>query len=294
MVFTKMESYLGTHPGIIYSGSPVRPLVITVTGGKGGTGKTTVAANLAFAFTMLQQKVLILDGNLGLSDVNVVLGLCPTYTIKHLLRKQRRLSEILIKGPGGMLVLPASSGNLLEASPSERLLLMDELGRVTPGIDILLIDGPPGISGDVMFFNSLAEELLVVITPEFTSLCSAYNLIKILATTYGRKRIRILVNFVACGKEAKNAFKTITRMADAFLGSLSFDYLGFIPRDERFKEAAKNRRLVSEFYPRSPPNRKFREIAKYFLEIQKEPMRNNFVPEYSNHPANIQKEGELK
>ncbi len=163
--------------------------MISVGSGKGGVGKTNVVANLAFAFTRLGKKVLVFDADLGLANIDVLLGLTPKYTIQHLLDRQKSVFEILTKGPGGMSILPASSGvlELVDLDESQKIFLLNELDLVAETVDILLIDTAAGISSNVLYFNMAAEESIVVVTPEPTSITDAYALIKILSTKYTKR-----------------------------------------------------------------------------------------------------------
>lgn len=240
------------------------PRVISVSSGKGGVGKTNVVANLAFAFTRLGKKVLVLDGDLGLANIDVLLGLTPQYTIEHLLNREKSLSEILIKGPGGMSILPASSGilELLDLDESQKIFLLNELDLMDEAIDFLLIDTGAGISSNVLFFNKAAMQSIVIATPEPTSILDAYALIKVIWRKHRKKNFTILVNSAQEGQEAKEVFKRICMVADRFLGSLSIDYLGFIPFDEKLPSAVKQQRLVLEIYPQAPSSRSFMEMAK--------------------------------
>lgn len=255
-------------------------LSIAVSSGKGGTGKTNVVANLAFAFTQLHKNVLILDGNLGLSNIGGLLGLTSSYNVEHILNNQKSIEEVLLKGPGGMSILPASPGNekLVNLSAGEKIYLLEELEQIAHNFDVLLIDTGPGISPNVMFFNSVVEESIVVTTSEFTSIFAAYILIKVMATKYKKTRFKILVNFAKIEQEAKETFKIIIRLADAYLCSLSLDYLGFIPFDEMLKQAVKRHRLVAEIYPQSPLNQRFKEIAHYFIDSHAQTIWKRPVP----------------
>jgi flagellar biosynthesis protein FlhG len=241
-------------------------LSIAVSSGKGGTGKTNVVANLGFTFAQLQKKVLILDGNLGLSNIGGLLGLRNLYSVEDILNNHKSILKVLFKGPGGMLILPASSANekLVNLSAGDKICLLEELEQIAPRFDVLLIDTAAGISPNVMFFNLLAEESIVVTTSELTSISAAYSLIKIMATEYRKTRIRVLVNFAKTEKEAVEVFKTIIKLANSYLDRLSLDYLGFIPLDEKLNQAVKRQRLVAEVYPYSPSSRRFREMAHYF------------------------------
>jgi len=249
------------------------PRVISVTSGKGGVGKTNVVANLAFAFTQLGQRVLVLDADLGLANIDVLLGLTPHFTIEHLFNRKKSFSEILIKGPGGMWILPASSGvlDLVDLDESQKIFLLNELDHMAETIDILLIDTGAGISSNVLYFNMAAQESIVIATSEPTSLTDAYAMIKVLSTQYSKKDFMILVNLVPNVYEAKDVFKKISTVADTFLDSLSIDYLGFIPFDEKLGLAVKRQKPVLEIYPKAASSRNFTDLAKALSE---RPLRN--------------------
>lgn len=258
------------RPEDLYPGSDFlqRPRVISVSSGKGGVGKTNIVANLGFAFTQLQKKVLVLDADLGLANMDVLLGLAPQYTIEHLLRGQKSISDILIKGPGGMSIMPASSGiqELADLKEDEKIFLLNELDNLAEAIDIFLIDTSAGISSNVLYFNMAAEESIVIATPEPTSIADAYALIKVLSIKCQKKHFTILVNSARNGREAKEVFKKISKVANRFLGSLSIDYLGFIPFDEKLPSAVIHQQPVLEIYPQALSSRSFMEVAKALLE----------------------------
>ena len=171
-------------------------------------GKTNVVANLAFALTRLGNKVLVWDADLGLANLDILLGLTPRYTIEHLLNRKKSLREILVEGPGGMTILPASSGvlELVDLKEDQKLFLLNELESLAENLDVLLIDTGAGISSNVLYFNMAAEELIVVVTPEPTSITDAYALMKVLSTRYQKRRFAILVNSARTDPEAKEVF----------------------------------------------------------------------------------------
>jgi flagellar biosynthesis protein FlhG len=272
------------------------PRVISVGSGKGGVGKTNVVANLAFAFTRLGKKVLILDADLGLANIDVLLGLTPQYTIQHLLSREKTVFEILTQGPGGMSVLPASSGvlELVDLDESQKLLLMNELDLIAETVDILLIDTGAGISSNVLYFNLAAEESIVVMTPEPTSITDAYALIKVLSQRYRKERFTLLVNSAQSGQEAKEAFRKISMAVDRFLGSISLDYLGFIPFDEKLPLAVKHQRPVLEIYPQALSSRSFMEMAKILMEKPMPPMACGQIQFFWQHLFQCQQLTERK
>ncbi len=239
------------------------PRVISVTSGKGGVGKTNVVVNLALAFSRLGKRVLVLDADLGLANIDVLLGLVPKYTIEHFFGREKNLSEILIEGPGGMRILPASSGvsSLVDLNESQKLFLLEEVDVLAEEIDVLLIDTGAGISSNVLYFNMAAQESIVVVTPEPTAMTDAYALIKVLSTHCEKKHFMMLVNFVSDEEEAKRVFRKISKVADRFLKSLSIDYLGFIPFDEKLPMAVKHQRPVLDLFPKASSSRRFEDIA---------------------------------
>ena len=244
--------------------------VISVTSGKGGVGKTSVVANLALALTRLGNRVLILDADLGLGNVDVLLGLNPRYTIQHVFSGEKKLQEIIINVPSGFHLLPAASGiqELTDLSQSQRMFLLDEFDALQKFFDILLIDTGAGISSNVMYFNFAAMEKVVVITNEPASLTDAYAVIKILAKKYRQKKFMVLVNAARTKAEANGIYKHLCLVVDRFLGSLSLDYLGWIPYDEHVPKAVRQQQPVIDLYPLSKASKGFMEVAEKLLSYQ--------------------------
>jgi flagellar biosynthesis protein FlhG len=249
-------------------GSLKWPKVISISSGKGGVGKTNVTANLGLAFTQLGKQVLVLDADLGLANIDVLLGITSRYSIEHLFSREKRFSEILVKGPGGMSIMPASSGvlELVDLNETQKIMLLDELDHLGMGVDVLLIDTGAGISSNVLYFNVAAAESIIIATPEPTAITDAYALIKVLATKFQKKNFMILVNLAASSQEAKGVFKKINIAVDRFLGSLSLDYLGFIPMDENIPKAVKLQKAVLEIYPRTHFSKRIMEMAGIISE----------------------------
>jgi flagellar biosynthesis protein FlhG len=164
--------------------------------------------------------------------------------------------------------MPASSGvqELADLSESEKIFLLNELDTLAAAVDIFLIDTSAGISSNVLYFNMAAEESIVIVTPEPTSIADAYVLIKVLSKKCRKKHFTLLVNSAHDSREAKEVFKKISRVASHFLGALSLDYLGYIPFDEKLPSAVIHQQPVLEIYPQALSSRSFMEVAKALLE----------------------------
>jgi flagellar biosynthesis protein FlhG len=241
---------------------PVR--VMAVSSGKGGVGKSTVVVNLAVAFDRLGQRVLIMDADLGLANIDVFLGLVPKENISHVLNGEKRLRDVLVSGPGKIRIMPASSGvqELTQLTDEQKLLFLEMLDELESDVDILLIDTAAGISDTVLYFNLAAQERIIVVTPEPTSLTDAYALIKVLYTRNGERHFRILSNSVASDRAGKAIFTKLSKVADHFLDGISLDYLGSIPHDPRISEALMQQRPLLEVFPGAPAVEAFRVLAE--------------------------------
>jgi flagellar biosynthesis protein FlhG len=237
--------------------------VIAVTSGKGGVGKTNITANLAYLLSKMKKRTLILDADMGLANIDLILGLTPQYNLYHVLNGERSLSETIIKGPGGVMILPSSSGilEMAELSKGHKLTLLDGLNALQEEIDFMLIDTAAGIAGNVMYFNSAAKEIIVVVSPEPTSLTDAYALIKVLYQRHAKKRFRLLVNMVKTPEEAKEVYERLSQATDHFL-NLTIQYLGYILNDEKLVDAVRQQKAVVELYPHSPASTCLRAVAE--------------------------------
>jgi flagellar biosynthesis protein FlhG len=251
---------------------PVR--VITVSSGKGGVGKSNVVVNLAYAFDRIGKRVLILDADLGLANIDVLLGLTPKENITHVLQGKRHLQEVLVNGPGNIRIMPASSGvqELTRLTDDQKLLFLEILDELESEIDILLVDTGAGISDTVLYFNVAAQERVVVVTSEPTSLTDAYALIKVLFTRHGERYFKILVNSVPDEKIGKSVFAKISKVADHFLDGISLDFLGIIPHDAHIPKSVIQQRPLLELFPAAPSAKAFYAIAE---KIRKSPINLN-------------------
>ena len=247
-------------------GSP-SPRVVAVTSGKGGVGKTNIVGNLAIAFRRLGKRVLILDGDLGLANIDIILGLNPVYNIKHVINGEKDLAEVMVEGPENIFVIPGGSGlhELVNLTNGQKLNLLNEFDRLNEEFDIFLIDTGAGISSNVIYFNIAAQERIVVATCEPSSITDAYALMKVMFTQHGTRSFELLVNMVAHADEARSVFENLSNAIVHFLKDISLEYVGFIPKDDNFQKAVRQQCTVLQRYPESESSKGFSELARRLL-----------------------------
>ncbi len=245
--------------------------VIAVTSGKGGVGKSNVVSNLAIALSTQGKKVVILDADLGLGNLDVLLGLSPPYNLNNVLNGEKSLSEIIVDGPAGIKIIPAGSGiqEFTSLGQHEKLKLLDELDMLEEKFDIMIVDTEAGISENVTYFSVAAQEIVVVVTPEPTSITDVYALIKLLATRYSEHHFKVLVNMAKDSEDALEVFRKLANVAGRFL-DISLDYLGCVIKDEKVVEAVKRQKAVSELYPESEAAACFATLAKRVIETTRQ------------------------
>jgi flagellar biosynthesis protein FlhG len=236
--------------------------VIAVTSGKGGVGKTNVAVNLAVALARLGHRVGILDADFGLGNVDVMLGLTPEAHVGHLLAGEKSLSDIVLEGPLGVRIIPASSGlqSLTALTPAQRGRLNQALDFLRKDLEFLLIDTASGISDNVIQMLMLASRVVVVTSLEPAAVVDAYATAKILSAHAPDKEIGVVVNAVRDGDEAALAFKQLDTAAVRFLGR-GLRYYGFIAADPAVRDAVVVQRAIVDHLPQSPASRCFRILA---------------------------------
>ncbi|WP_163339262.1 MinD/ParA family protein [Desulfopila sp. IMCC35008] len=251
--------------------------VYSVTSGKGGVGKTAVTANLAYSLANLGKRVLILDADLGLANIDVVFGLTPNYNLNHFFSGEQQLDDILVEGPLGIKILPAGSGvqNFIRLDGHQKMRLLDALGAMHDTFDYVLIDTEAGISENVTYFNTAAQEILVVTTPEPTAITDAYALMKLLSTTYHEKHFNLVVNQIETEDDALDVYKKLTMVANRYL-DISIDFFGSIPRDRQMIDAIRKQRVITEFLPNSKISSSFGRLAnRICLEPVHSPPKGN-------------------
>jgi flagellar biosynthesis protein FlhG len=244
------------------------PMVFSITSGKGGVGKTNIVGNLAITYQRMGKKVLIFDADLGLANIDIIFDINPKHTIEEVIKGEKELSQIIAKGPEGVAIIPASSGvqELSHLTEGHKINLLNEFDLLNNMYDILLIDTGAGISSNVLYFNLAAQERIVVVTPEPTSITDAYALIKVMFIQHGTKKFIVLMNMVKNEKEAVSVYKHLSRVVEKFMGSISLDYAGYIPHDKHLLESVNRREPVTCCYPRSSSSQSFKKLAGYLLD----------------------------
>ena len=241
---------------------------IAVASGKGGVGKTNVVANLAVALRRRGKRVIVMDADLGLANLDTLLGLNPRATIRHVLRGECTIRDVLVEGPGGIQIVPAASGfeEMTQLTLEQRLLLLDQVDSLEGAFDVLLLDTGAGISPNVLFFAMAAQETMVVLTPEPTALTDAYALIKVLSSRYAEHDFGVLVNMARSEWEARKTFTHLTRVAERFL-HVSLRYAGYVPYDPEVPEAVRRQQAVCDLAPAAPASRAFYDLAERLLAV---------------------------
>ena len=244
------------------------PKMIAVSSGKGGVGKTNIVANLGFALSGLGKKTLIMDTDLGLGNLDVLLGITPRYNISHVISGEKSIADILVEGPGNMKILPASSGiqALTHLTHTQMDLISEQMLQIITLFDVVLIDTAAGISSNVLYFNASAHDVCVVVTPDLTAITDAYALIKVLSIQYGISGFGLLVNQVENPEEAREIFNHLELVTRQFL-DVSIQFMGHIIKDENIPKGVRSQKMVSEMYPKSSASVCFNVLARQIDDV---------------------------
>jgi len=239
-------------------GKPAGPVTFCITSGKGGVGKTSVTVNLAFALAHNGQRVLIVDGDLGLANVDVLLRLSVQKTLRDILESDRDPMEAVVFVEPNIGILPASSGvpEMVTLGPDEQSELGNILNSISGHFDFVLVDTAAGIGPSVLWFNNFVDYNIIIITPDPTSMTDAYALIKIMARDYDRDRFHLVLNSVSSEQEAHQIYENLAKVAQKFL-NLRLQFLGFVPSD---KSVLKGVREQKPFIQQSPQSSAARAI----------------------------------
>ncbi len=237
--------------------------VVAVTGGKGGVGKSNVSVNMAIALAELGKRVVLLDADLGLANLDILLGLSVNKNISDVLAGNASLADIMVEGPSGIKIIPASSGaqQMANLGEVEHAGIITAFSELADYMDILIVDTAAGISKTVTSFVRAVQEAIVVVTDEPTSITDAYALIKVLNRDCRMNRFRMVSNMVKSPKEGQILFNKLVKVTDRFL-DVSLQYCGAIPWDESVRKSVQRQKAVIEAYPRSAAATAYRSLAQ--------------------------------
>ena len=255
---------MGTASGRVGMGTS-KTRVISVTSGKGGVGKTTVVANLALSLAKDGKRVLVLDGDLGMANVDIMFGVRPQYTIHDIVKGEVDIADVLMEVSKDVYLIPGGSGvfALQNMSVFEKQTLLDQVSALGAEFDIMLIDTAPGIDDNVLYLNSAAQEICVIVTPEPASIADSYALIKVLNQRCKETRFSILCNQVKDEADGQKLFSKLDGVAQKFL-YVSLDHVGSIPNDPVLRQSTRAQQLVFRAHPDSDSSRAIAKLALKF------------------------------
>lgn len=243
------------------SSRPVR--VFAVTSGKGGVGKTNVSVNIGTALSEFGHSVALFDADMGLANVDVLLGIYPRFNFSHVLKGEKSLDQVMITGPSGLMVVPGASGiqKMSELSPVEQAAVIRSFSEINQDIDILIVDTAAGISSSVVNFAKACQEVVVVVCDEPTSLTDAYAFIKLLNRDHGLFRFQVLTNMISSAEQGQSLFTKLCRVTDRYL-DVNLNFFGWVPEDDYLRKSVQKQAPVVQAYAHSPSAQAFRNLAR--------------------------------
>lgn len=237
--------------------------VIAITGGKGGVGKTMTAVNLGTALCEMGRRVMLLDADLGMANVDLVLGLRAQFNLEHVIDGDCELEDVVLTAPSGLQVVPASSGSYSMANlgVAGQAGLIHAFSDLIQPLDVLLIDTAAGLSESVLTFSAAAQRVLVIVCDEPASITDAYGLIKVLSRRKPGAQVEIISNMAESASQGRELYEKLVRVSQRFLG-VSPRYLGYVPRDAYLRKAVQKQVAVVQSFPSSPSARAFKKLAE--------------------------------
>ncbi len=239
---------------------PVR--VIAVTSGKGGVGKTNLSVNIGIALSQMGQRVVLMDADMGLANVDILLGVYPKFNISHVLSGEKTLSEIMIDGPAGLRVIPGASGiqKMSELTTIEQASVIHAFSEIDQDIDVLIVDTAAGISASVVNFARACQEIIVVVCDEPTSLTDAYAFIKLLNRDYSLSSFHVITNMVQTVQQGHALFQKLSKVTDRYL-DVTLKFAGAVPYDEYLRKSVQKQTPVVMSFPRSKAALAIKSVA---------------------------------
>ncbi|MEW5847920.1 MAG: MinD/ParA family protein [Myxococcota bacterium] len=246
---------------------PNRLRVIATTSGKGGVGKTTMSCNLAALCAINGQRVLLLDADLGLANVEIIFDVHPRYHMGDLLDRQIPMDQVLCDGPRGIKILSAGTGvqRLTRLDEAQKLRLISALDPLEDLFDVVIVDTGSGIGDNVLFFAGASQEVLLVVSPEPTSLTDAYATVKVLSQQAGVRQFNVVINPAPNDAVARGIFEKLVNVTNRFLNA-RVSYVGYVPRDENIHRAVMSQRPVVDIFPQSPASRALAHVHARLFE----------------------------
>jgi len=249
--------------------------VFAITSGKGGVGKTSVSINLAIALAARGKRVIVLDADLGLANVEVLMGLNSFFNLQHVIDGEKSIMQILVKGPGGIEIVPGTSGlaKLADLGPAARQNVLNGLKDLQEQSDFVVIDTMAGIGQNAVRFAAAADEVLVVTTPEPSAIVDAYATIKTIFSIREDTVFRLIINMVVNQQQALAVTTNLSRVAKQYLG-LTLSYLGYIPRDPHVGQGVMQTTPFVLRFPNAPATQAVYELADRIIQQRAEAARS--------------------
>ncbi|MEQ1637511.1 MAG: MinD/ParA family protein [Methylococcales bacterium] len=240
---------------------PVR--VMAVTSGKGGVGKTNLSVNLGIAMAEMGRRVALLDADMGLANVDILLGMYPEFNLSHVLKGQKTLNEIMLVGPSGLKIIPAASGlqDMSDMPLNEQAAIIRGFTDIDQETDVLIVDTAAGISSSVVNFSRACQEIMVVVCDEPTSLTDAYAFIKLLNRDYGLSSFNVISNMVQTPQQGEGLFNKLTKVTDRYL-DVALNYIGAVPFDEDLRKSVQKQVPVLKAFPQCKSSLAIKNLAR--------------------------------
>ncbi len=250
------------------------PKVIAVTSGKGGVGKTNIVGNMAVALSRMGKRVVIIDADVGLANIDIIFNLRPEYNIRHVISTEKTLNQVMVESDHGVKILPGGSGfaDLTQLNEGEKLNLLSEFETLSDQADIIFVDTGAGISSNVLYFNCACDECAIVATNEPTSITDAYAMMKVMSQEHGTNYFKLIVNMVETEAQAKKVYASLSGALDKFLKNVVLEYAGHIPFDKQLQQAVQQRGLIMDKVPDSLAAKAIEGIA---VKLGNSPQRIN-------------------